>query len=90
MSEKTLSRAERDLLLYFLDQLSDKMGSAGCNDMDQRIINAMDPVDRLNIYGDFLEYDSKANPTGWEPREIDGIPDFSWVGYLKSKVKELL
>ena len=82
-----LNRAERDLLLFFLDQLSDKMGSAGCNDMDQSVIDAMDPVDRMNLYHQFLVYDAKANPDGWESRPITHIADFSWVGYLESKIR---
>lgn len=84
-----MSRAERALLLFFLGQLSEHMSAAGCNDMDQRVIDAMDPVDRINLYGDFLSYDSKANPDKWEPRTLEDIPDFSWVWYLKSKVREM-
>lgn len=82
-----LTRAERDLLLYFLQELSGKMGRTGCNDMDQSILNSMDPVDRLDLHSAFLEYDRRANPDGWEPKVLTHIPDFCWVGYLEDKIE---
>lgn len=87
MSAKKLSRGERDLLLFLLAQLSDKMGAAGCNDMDQSVIDAMDPVDRLNIHRDFNAWDQTSNPDGWEARKLDYVPDFLWVAYLQAKIK---
>ncbi len=74
-----LSRAERDLLLFLLENVSDQTV------MDKTLIEAMDPVDKINLHRDFSVWANPSNRT----IALPGIPDYLWVGYMKSKIKAI-
>lgn len=82
-----MKRAELILLSHFLEDYSEKLGSAGCNDMSQDVFAGIEPAREYDLIEDFNAWDRLANPEGWEPRRREHIPDFLWVSFLKSRVR---
>lgn len=82
--------AEMQLLLYFLDMLSDYMSTAGCNDMDQSVFAKMQPERLRQLIADYNHWKAAADPAGYRIAvDTQYIADFCWVGYLRSKIGTL-
>lgn len=84
----TISKGEIKLLVYFLRDLAERMGNAGCNEMDQKVFAGISDDDKMALYGAWLIADQTANPTDWEARRFQHIPDLAWVHLLADRIEE--
>ncbi len=86
MSE--LSESEKAVLLKLVEQASETMGNAGCNDFDLSEFMVEEQIDGLakeyhQWNGDPEEFDPKADNSM-------AVPDFALITYLTKKALGLL
>lgn len=69
-----------------MQDYSDRLANAGCNDMPQEVFTKIEPQRMDMLMADFTEWDKQANSEDWEPRARIHIPDFLWVAFLLSRL----
>ena len=79
-----LTERQVTLLDMFLDELSDHMSNAGCNDLPEELRDMFTKEEGEKIAQEFEVYNNPTNPDGpsWP------IPDFCLLHWLKRKIKD--
>ena len=86
MSENThniqLTKKELQLLNHFIEELSDNMANAGCNDLPQELQDMFTEEEGKRIATEFSIYNNPRTPDGpsWP------LPDFCLLSWLKGKI----
>ena len=79
-----LTKKELSLLIYYLDDLDDRLGDSGCNDLEKQVEKMFTDKEGKKIAQEFNKYNNKDNR---EDDNIDWpIPDFCLLGWLKNKI----
>lgn len=81
-----MTKAEAILADYFLSELYDHVRNSGCNDMTPEVFSKMEPWRASVLLTDFRKWDKSANQEGYKPRKLIDIPDYLWVGFLRSRL----
>lgn len=84
MKTINLTEAQVKLMDRFLDELSDHMGNAGCNDLPEELQSMFTQEEGEQIAKEFAIYNNPKTPDGpsWP------IPDSCLVYWLRRKIKE--
>lgn len=75
---------------YFSEMMSHNFSCAGSNDMPQEIFFALSEEEKRDLVEDFNVWDKEANPDGWEPRNLENIPDFLWCAYFMRRAEDAI
>jgi hypothetical protein len=79
-----MTKTEKRLAVYFLDQLSDKQGNAGCNDLETELVKMLSEAEKEQMVREYGQY----NGDPQEPRTFNNMLDFMIVGLLTHKFRQ--
>ena len=79
-----MTNSEKRLTVWFLEQLADKYGNAGCNDLDDEVLAMLADEEKESLAKEYGPYNGDPE----NEYTFDRMMDFMLVGLLAHKIRE--